>query len=112
MCVNRQVSICIDDPLTPCLVVQVLSSASPASTSATPHENGREYVAQAPESLLADLRRWFCPHNARLGEMLRSNGLGGPAGELSGQMTWTQRDSPLSGCVGGVGMGLARQRRV
>jgi len=51
-------------------VRSVLFSASPASTSAAPHENGRVYVTEAPDDVVAQLKRWFCPHNSRLAELL------------------------------------------
>ena len=45
----------------------VLFSASPASTEATPHENGRVYIAGAPDDVNASVRAWLCPRCAHTG---------------------------------------------
>ncbi|KAL1499320.1 hypothetical protein AB1Y20_011528 [Prymnesium parvum] len=49
---------------------EVLFTASPASTGATPHENGREYIAEAPEDVNASVRAWLCPRNRLLSKLL------------------------------------------
>jgi hypothetical protein len=79
---------------------QALFTASPASTSAAPHENGREYVAHPPPVLLNELRRWLCAHNTRLGELMLANGLASSKAQLAADMPWTQQEQPLSGCGG------------
>ena len=62
----------------PQVVPSVLTSASPASTGASPHENGRDYVisaAELPADFTAPIRRWLCPYNERLKDLLLSSGL-------------------------------------
>lgn len=79
---------------------QALFTASPASTSAAPHENGREYVAHPPPALLDELRGWLCGHNTRLGELMLANGLASSAAQLTADMPWTQPGQLVSGCGG------------
>jgi len=79
---------------------EVLFSASPASVTGAPHENGREYVATPPPEMLADLRAWLCPHNARLAGLLLANGLLPSASGLSADLPWAAAPpgGPTIGC--------------
>lgn len=77
---------------------QLLFTASPASTSGAPHENGREYIAQAPPQMLAELRAWLCRHNLRLGQLLVAKGVG-QADEVANWLPWTQSAQSMSGCT-------------
>ena len=61
---------------------KVLSSASPASTSTTPHENGREYVAEVPPELADGIRAWLCSKNRKLSTLLLRHKLVGTIDEF------------------------------
>ena len=55
---------------------KVLSTASPAATDGSPHENGREYVvSKAPEDIAAPLRQWLCPRSRQLAKLLERHKL-------------------------------------
>ena len=49
---------------------KLLTSASPASTANTPHENGRVYIAETPPDVAASLRAFLCPKTKLLAELL------------------------------------------
>jgi hypothetical protein len=55
---------------------KVLSSASPAATDGSPHENGRTYVvSSAPDDVAVPLRAWLCPKNRQLRKLLERHRL-------------------------------------
>lgn len=60
----------------PAVNSKVLSSASPAATDGSPHENGRTYVvSSAPEDVATPLRAWLCPKNRQLRKLLERHQL-------------------------------------
>ena len=76
---------------------ELLHTASTASTSSAPHENGRAYVADAPADVAAALTAFLCAKNRMLSELLQRHRLVGAADEIP----WLPR--ALAGCAGGGG---------
>ena len=47
-----------------------MNQSSPASTDGHVHENGRSYIAEAPQELADRLHTVFCPKNQVLAQLL------------------------------------------
>ena len=70
----------------------LLFKASTASTTSAPHENGREYIADAPPDVAASLTAFLCVKNRMLAELLARHKLTAGA-----EMAWLPR--ALAGCT-------------
>ena len=80
---------------------ELLFTASTASTSKAPHENGRAYVAEAPPDVVASLNAFLCAKNRKLAELLVRQRLAASADEIP----WLPRAIEAGGCGGAAGGG-------
>ena len=71
---------------------ELLFTASTASTSSAPHENGREYISDAPRDVAAALTAFLCAKNRMLAELLSRHKL-----TADGEIAWLPR--ALAGCT-------------
>ena len=71
---------------------ELLFRASTASTSSAPHENGREYISDAPRDVAAALTTFLCAKNRMLAELLSRHKL-----TADGEIAWLPQ--ALAGCT-------------